>query len=67
MKWSRDELDRHIQDLEARVPALLQHRDAFFRAFEDEVEVILGSASPQDQDYAEAQLEAIVERSGVND
>lgn len=66
MKWSRDELDQRLQDLEARVPALLEDRDGFFRAFEDEVEVILGSASPQDQDYAETQLERIVERSGVN-
>lgn len=67
MKWSREELDRHLHDLEACVPGMLEDRDGFFRAFEDQVEVLLGNASLQDQGYAETQLEAIVERSGVND
>lgn len=67
MKWTREELDQHLAELEAQVPDLLRDRDGFFRAFEDQVEIILGNADARDQAYAEAQLEAIVERSGVND
>lgn len=67
MSWTREELDGRLAELETRVPAMLEDFNAFFRAFEDEVEVILGNASPQDQEYAEQQLEGIVERSGVND
>ncbi|GAB3726855.1 hypothetical protein GCM10028862_02660 [Luteimonas pelagia] len=66
MKWTREQLDQRLRGLEAQVPNLLEDRDGFFRAFEDEVEIILGRTRPEDQAYAEEALEAIVERSGIN-
>lgn len=66
MPWTRDELDARLLLLEAQVPVLLRDRNAFFRAFEDEVLVVLSEAVEADQGYAQAALEAIVERSGVN-
>lgn len=46
--------------------ALLQDANGFFRTFEEEVEFILGHVAGEDEDYAHEQLEAIIERSGVN-
>lgn len=66
MSWTRQQLDEHLAQLETRVPALLQDANGFFRTFEEEVEFILGHVAGEDEDYAHEQLEAIIERSGVN-
>ena len=66
MTLTRPQLDERLHALEARVPELLRDRNTFPRLFEDEVEILLGQVSAQDQGHALAQLEAIVERSGFN-
>jgi hypothetical protein len=66
MTLSRSQLDEHLHTLEMRAMALLRDRNTFPRRFEDEVEILLGQVATPDQDYALAQLEAIVERSGFN-
>jgi hypothetical protein len=66
MTLTRSELDERLHTLEVRALILLRDRNTFPRKFEDDVEILLGQVSAQDQDYALAQLEAIVERSGFN-
>jgi hypothetical protein len=63
---TRSELDEHLHALEVRARVWLRDRNTFPRKFEDEVEILLGQVAKQDQGYALAQLEAIVERSGFN-
>lgn len=67
MRWTSEDLDGRLAALEARVPAMLKNRNTFFRAFEDQVEIILANAHEDDQEYAEQQLEGIAKRFGVND
>jgi hypothetical protein len=66
MPLTRSQLDEHLHTLEIRALALLRDRNTFPRKFEDEVEILFGQIATQDRDYALAQLEAIVERSGFN-
>lgn len=66
MAWARHELDARLLALEAHVQPWLEDRNTFFRRFEDEAQVVLSEAADADQAYAQAALEAIVERSGVN-
>lgn len=66
MTWSRAELEIHLAATEACIPHLRNDMNSFFRAFEDEVEVILCNAAEGDQDYALSQLDAMIERAGIN-
>jgi hypothetical protein len=66
MNLTRSELHDRLRLLEARTPGLLRDRSTFPREFEDAVEILSGQLAPEDQDYALAQLEAIVEPSGFN-
>ena len=66
MSKRRQELDQRLNAIEAKVPGLLQQPGAFPRAFEDEVETLLGQLAAQDHAYALERLEAIVDRSGFN-
>ncbi len=60
-------LDLLLADLEAEVPSLMSNPDAFPRAFEDRVEIILSKLDAADEAYALGQFEAIVERSRFNE
>lgn len=62
----RATLDVWLAELDGEVPKLVLNRNTFRRALEDRVVMILGRVDPQDEAYALAQLEAIVERSGFN-
>lgn len=66
MAWSRTELDIHLAATEACIPHLRKDMNTFFRAFEDEVEVILCNAAEADQDYALSRLEEMIDRAGIN-
>ena len=66
MSKRRQDLDQRLNAIEAKVLDLLRRRDTFPRAFEDEVEILLGQIAAQDQAYALERLEAIVDRSGFN-
>ena len=66
MSKRRQDLDQRLNAIEAKVPALLQCPETFARAFEDEVEILLGQTVVQDHAYALERLEAIVDRSGFN-
>ncbi|WP_457097902.1 hypothetical protein [Lysobacter sp. P5_B9] len=66
MPLTRSQLDEQLHTLEDHARAWLHDRNTFPRKFEDEVEILLGHVATSDQDYALAQLEAIVERSGFN-
>lgn len=59
-------IDERLAQIESRVPKLMDDRDAFPRAFEDEVEILLGQVASEDQDYVLEKLDAIVSRSGFN-
>jgi hypothetical protein len=63
---TRRGIDERLAAIEAKVPMLLQDRNTFPRAFEDEVERLLGEVSTQDHAYALEQLDTLVERSGYN-
>ena len=66
MPWTRALLKDKLAELEAKVPSYMHDRNTFFRNFEDEVEIILGEVDDADADYAQRELEAIIERSGIN-
>jgi hypothetical protein len=66
MSKRRQDLDQRLNAIEAKVPGLLQDPETFARAFEDEVEILLGQIVVQDHAYALERLEAIVDRSGFN-
>lgn len=66
MALTHPQLNERLATLEAQVFKLMQNRNTFPRAFEDEVEILMGEVDPQDEAYAHKQLEAIVERSGFN-
>ena len=65
-KIDRAALDLLLADLEADVPSLMSDRNAFPRAFEDRVEVILSRLDAKDERYALDQFETIVERCRFN-
>lgn len=64
MPLTPDELQQRLAEIEQKVPALIQDRNTFPRAFEDETEILLGQLREADQAYALEELEKIVERSG---
>lgn len=66
MALTHAQLNERLATLEAQVFKMMQDRNTFPRAFEDQVETLMGEVDPQDEAYAHKQLEAIVERSGFN-
>lgn len=63
---ARPRIDDRLALIESQVPRLMDDPDAFPRAFEDEVEILLGQVPAKDQAYVLDKLDAIVARSGFN-
>lgn len=63
---TRAETELSLAELEADVAALRKDMDQFFEAFEYRSEKILGEAAPEYRAYVFEQLEAIIERAGIN-
>jgi len=62
---SRSELDA-LRQLEADVPGMTVDMNAFFRAFEDRAEMILGVADEGEQEYVLDCLMTMLRRSGIS-
>ena len=64
MLLTKLQIDERLARIESQVPKLLEDLNAFPRAFEDEVDILLGQMSVEDQVYALERLADIVSRSG---
>ena len=64
MLLTKLQIDERLARIESQVPKLLEDPNAFPRAFEDEVDILLGQMSVEDQVYALERLADIVSRSG---
>ena len=67
MPLTKPQIEERLARIESQVPKLLEDLNGFPRAFEDEVDILLGELSTEDQGYALERLAAIVARSGFNE
>jgi len=60
------EIDARLRTIEAEIPQLRRDMNTFFRVFEDHAHRLCCEVEPSDQDYVLDELNAMVERAGIN-
>lgn len=62
----KSEIDARLRAIEAEMPRLRRDMNTFYRAFEDRVDQLCCEVDPSDQDYVLDELNALVDRAGIN-
>lgn len=62
----KSEIDAMLRAIEAEIPHLRKNMNTFYRAFEDRADRLCCEVEPDCQPYVLDELNAMVERAGIN-
>ena len=62
----KSEIDARLRAIEAEIPRLRQNMNTFYRAFEDRADRLCCEVEAECQQYVLDELNAMVERAGIN-
>lgn len=62
----KSEIDARLKAIEAEIPHLRKNMNTFYRAFEDRADRLCCEVDPACQDDVLDELNAMIERAGIN-